>query len=101
MAKWTSGRSERTFNQSAANSRNEPIVSNAAWQTEGCFARKTAIRFSWGGYCFASLLCLPTSAKCGFDFDDIALIKCDIAGEMMNLNCPIGPVYAKLVFAAN
>jgi hypothetical protein len=26
MAKWTSGRSERTFNLSAANSRNEPIV---------------------------------------------------------------------------
>ena len=26
MVKWTSGGSERTFNQSAANSRNEPIV---------------------------------------------------------------------------
>jgi hypothetical protein len=30
MAKWTSGRSERTFNQSAANSRNEPKMLNAA-----------------------------------------------------------------------
>ena len=30
MAKWTSGRSERTLNQSAANGRNEPTLTNAA-----------------------------------------------------------------------
>jgi hypothetical protein len=30
MAKWTSGRSERTLNQSAANGRKEPIVPHAA-----------------------------------------------------------------------
>ena len=33
MAKWTSGRSERTLNQSAANSRNEPRLYNAASDT--------------------------------------------------------------------
>ena len=30
MAKWTSGRSERTLNQSAANGRKEPTLLNAA-----------------------------------------------------------------------
>jgi hypothetical protein len=37
MVKWTSGRSERTFNQSAANSRNEPRVIDAARRTSDSF----------------------------------------------------------------
>ena len=44
MAKWTSGRSERTFNQSAANSRNEPRVTDAAPSTDGCIWREGDIR---------------------------------------------------------
>ena len=36
MVKWTSGKSERTLNQSAANGRKEPTLTNAAlcmnWQ---------------------------------------------------------------------
>jgi len=39
MAKWTSGRSERTFNQSAANSRNEPEITNAALWSKVWFVR--------------------------------------------------------------
>ena len=31
MVKWTSGGSGRPFNQSAANGRNEPFASNAAY----------------------------------------------------------------------
>jgi hypothetical protein len=38
MVKWTSGRSERTFNQSAANGRNEPRVHDAALSTNGGYA---------------------------------------------------------------
>jgi len=37
MVKWTSGGSERTFNQSAANSRNEPRVIDAARRTSDSF----------------------------------------------------------------
>ena len=37
MAKWTSGRSERTLNQSAANGRNEPKVADAAKCMNGGF----------------------------------------------------------------
>ena len=65
------------------------------------FHVKTAVGFSWGGYYLASLSCVPTSTKCGFDFDDFALIKGYVAGIMMTLNCPIGPAYAKTVFPAN
>ena len=37
MAKWTSGRSERTLNQSAANGRKEPKLTDAAGHTNDCF----------------------------------------------------------------
>ena len=40
MVKWTSGGSERTFNQSAANGRNEPKATDAA--------RYTNVRFEFG-----------------------------------------------------
>ena len=35
MVKWTGGGSERPFNQSAANGRNEPTLTNAARSTNG------------------------------------------------------------------
>ena len=49
MAKWTSGRSERTFNQSAANGRNEPRVIDAARRTSDSFeqGQKTSRFIAW------------------------------------------------------
>jgi hypothetical protein len=43
MVKWTSGRSERTFNQSAANGRNEPKVTGAARCTKGQLTLNAAL----------------------------------------------------------
>ena len=36
MVEWTSGKSERTLNQNAANGRKEPIVQDAAYPTNWC-----------------------------------------------------------------
>ena len=36
MVKWTSGKSERTLNQSAANGRKEPTLTDAAICFNGC-----------------------------------------------------------------
>ena len=37
MVEWASDASERTFNQSAANGKKEPILTDAALLTNGCF----------------------------------------------------------------
>ena len=37
MVEWPSSETERTFDQSAANGRKEPILTDAAQDSNGCF----------------------------------------------------------------
>ena len=47
MVKWTSGKSERTLNQNAANGRKEPKMPNAAVWINGTDDPKAAVGRPW------------------------------------------------------
>ena len=72
MVKWTSGGSERTFNQSAANGRNEPILTNAARRTNDGFDQwqKTTRFIAWICVKKSNVLRSPTEIGHSLDQSD-------------------------------